>query len=159
MELMEGWYLYILVGLACGVFSATFGVGSGILMIPILVLAFSTQQKSAQGICLAVMVPMALVGAIRYRINPEIDVDMRLVGLLAIGGVVGALIGSWIAGRVPALLLRRMFAIVMIIAAVRMLVVKGPQPKPSDQAPAEQSQTSPSDPGRPETETGNPDST
>ena len=38
---MDGWYLYIFVGLACGAFSATFGVGSGILMVPALVLIFS----------------------------------------------------------------------------------------------------------------------
>jgi hypothetical protein len=154
---MEGWYLYILVGLACGVFSATFGVGSGILMIPILVLAFATKQKSAQGICLAVMVPMALVGAIRYQMNPKIVVDMKLVGLLTIGGVVGALIGARIAAKLHPDVLRRMFAIVMIIAAVRMLIVKGP--KPADQTQTKESQTSPSEPGRPETETGYPDST
>jgi len=95
---MEGWYFYVLLGLVCGVFSATFGVGSGIIMVPALVLMFSQPQKSAQGVCLAAMVPMALVGAMRYKLNPEIEVDMRLVGLLSVGAVVGAVIGSSIAG-------------------------------------------------------------
>jgi uncharacterized membrane protein YfcA len=126
---MEGWYLYILVGFACGIFSATFGVGSGIILVPTLVLIFALPQKSAQGVCLAVMVPMALAGAIRYKMNPDIRVDMWIVGLLAVGGVVGAVIGAGIAGRVSGLMLRRMFAIIMIIAAVRMLMTPGPKPK------------------------------
>ncbi len=151
---MESWYLYVLLGLGCGIFSATFGVGSGILLVPALVLIFSLPQKSAQGVCLAVMVPMVLVGAIRYKINPHIRVDLALVALLAIGGVVGALIGSWIAGRVPGLLLRRLFAVVMIIAAVRMLMVKKPEQKPADAPVAPPSQTSPSEP-----EASHPDST
>jgi uncharacterized membrane protein YfcA len=65
---LEFLWKYIVLGLVSGVFSSTFGVGSGILMIPALVMMFEFTQKSAQGICLAVMAPMALVGAIRYKL-------------------------------------------------------------------------------------------
>lgn len=143
---MEGWYLYILVGLACGIFSATFGVGSGIILVPTLVLIFALPQKSAQGVCLAVMVPMALAGAIRYKMNPDIRVDMWIVGLLAVGGVVGAVIGASIAGRVSGLMLRRMFAIIMIIAAVRMLMTPGLKPKAT--APPQSELTEPEKPNQ-----------
>jgi len=145
---MEGWYLYILVGLACGIFSATFGVGSGIILVPALVLIFALPQKSAQGICLAAMVPMALAGAIRYKMNPDIRVDMWIVGLLAVGGVVGAVIGASIAGRVSGLMLRRMFAIIMIIAAVRMLMTPGPKPKTGGPAPPQSELTEPEKPNQ-----------
>ena len=156
---MEYWYLYIFIGLVCGVFSATFGVGSGILMIPALVLLISNmEQKPAQGICLAAMVLIALAGAIRYKMTPGLDINLPAVGLVAIGGVVGAVFGTMIAANLSGPTLRRLFAIVMIIAAVRMLVMKSPQPKPDDQAPTKNAQTSPSEPGRPEVEVGHPDS-
>jgi uncharacterized membrane protein YfcA len=125
--LSQPWWTYILVGCISGIFSATFGVGSGIILIPILVLAFALPQKSAQGICLAVMVPMALVGAMKYKLNPEVDMNMAIIVLLAIGAVAGALIGANLAAWMSALTLRRLFAIVMIAAAVRMLTTKPKQ--------------------------------
>lgn len=128
------WWAYILVGLVCGTFSATFGVGSGIILIPALVLIFSLPQKSAQGVCLAVMVPMALAGAWRYRVDPNIKVDMVLVAVLAVGAVVGAVIGARLASVTSGLILRRLFAIIMIVVAVRMLVT---QPKSKTPAPAD----------------------
>jgi uncharacterized membrane protein YfcA len=67
------------------------------------------------------MVPMALVGAARYRMNPDIEVSLPVALLLAAGGVAGALIGSSLAGWMSAVSLRRLFAVVMILAAVRLL--------------------------------------
>jgi uncharacterized protein len=127
---MEAWYLFVLAGLICGIFSATFGVGAGIIMIPALVMIFSLPQKSAQGTCLAVMVPMALIGAIRYKINPQIELNIGVIGLLSLGAVAGAWIGAGIAGWLPASLLRRLFAMVMIVAAIKMLTTS-PAPKAS----------------------------
>jgi hypothetical protein len=117
---MELWYVFILVGLVCGVFSALFGVGAGIIMIPVLSLAFHYPQKSAQGMSLAVMAPMALMGAIRYKMNSDIDINMLQVVLLAIGGVAGAWLGVHIVERVPGAMLRRMFAVILVVAAVQM---------------------------------------
>ena len=51
-------------------------------------------QKSAQGISLWVMVPMALMGALRYAWNPDIKLDPRAVLLLIPFAVIGANLGS-----------------------------------------------------------------
>ena len=126
----------------CGIFSATFGVGSGILMIPVLVLAFGVGQKSAQGICLAVMVPIALVGAIQYKANPDIEVHWGIVLLLTLGGVAGAVLGAGLADRFSALTLRRLFALLMIIAAIRLLTTP-PRVGPTPGTPASVSQEPP----------------
>ena len=132
--LNQPWWAYVLAGCLCGVFSATFGVGSGILMIPVLILAFGVPQKSAQGVCLAVMVPIALVGALKYKLNPAIDMPSTLVLLLALGGVAGALLGSVLADWLSALTLRRLFALLMIAAAARLFFTK-PPPEPTSQGP------------------------
>ncbi len=125
--MMEFWWGYLLLGIVCGIFSSVFGVGSGILLIPALVIIFSFPQKSAQGICLAVMVPMALVGAYRYKVNPDIEMNMVVVLLLAIGAMAGAVIGSQIAAWASGPVLRKLFACVMIIAAIKMLMVPNPK--------------------------------
>ena len=125
---MENWWLYILIGLCCGVFGASFGVGSGIILVPVLAIMFSFPQKSAQGMSLAVMVPLALMGAWRYYQNPEIDIRLGVVLFLSIGAVAGAFIGAKIAGFLPAHVLRRLFAVFLIIAAVKMLLFS-PAPK------------------------------
>ena len=137
--MIEYWWAYLLIGLVCGVFSAVFGVGSGILLIPALVLIFSFAQKSAQGTCLAVMVPMALVGALRYKLNPDIRMDWMVVAVLSVGAVVGALIGASLAAWASGLVLRRLFALIMIVVAIKMLMTPNVRtPAPAPIAPAEQ---------------------
>jgi len=112
---------YVILGVIAGVISGCLGVGSGLVLIPAMVLLFSVPQKSAQGIALAVMVPMALVGAWRYIANPAIRVDMRLVALIVVGAVVGALIGSQLAAFLPAKALKKAFAAFLILVAGRIL--------------------------------------
>ena len=96
-------------------------------MVPILVLIFGFAQKSAQGTCLAVMVPMALAAAVRYKLNPNIEVDLQVAVILAMGGIVGAVIGAGIAGWVSGAVLRKMFAVIMIVIAIKMLIIKPEQ--------------------------------
>ncbi len=91
------WYWLVLIGVFSGTLSGAIGVGSGIIIIPTLVFGMSVPQKSAQGMALAVMIPMVLVGAVRYKMNPEIQMNMSIVGLLAVGAVAGAFIGVEIA--------------------------------------------------------------
>ncbi len=119
---MEHWYLFILAGLCAGMVSSLFGVGAGIVMVPLLVMGFGLAQKSAQGTALVVMIPMALVGAIRYKLNPEIEVSLPVSALMGLGGVVGALIGSQLVFSIPSLVLKRMFAVFIIIAGLNMFI-------------------------------------
>jgi uncharacterized membrane protein YfcA len=123
------WSLLAL-GVAAGVLSAMLGVGSGILLVPAMVLVFGLSQKSAQGTALAVMVPMALVGAMRYAANPNIEINFMHVGLLALGAIVGALIGSVIAAHLSNTMLRRIFAIFLLVVAIRMLLPRRGRSEP-----------------------------
>jgi len=138
------WSLIVL-GVAAGVLSAMLGVGSGILLVPALVMFVGLSQKSAQGTALAVMVPMAFVGAARYAANPNINVGLVRVLLLSVGAIVGALIGAAIASRVPGVVLRRIFAGFLVIVAVRMMRITrgGGKPQPAEPAPATQSHMPP----------------
>jgi len=119
---MEMWFWYVLGGLVAGILSSLFGVGAGILLVPLLSIAFGFGQKSAQGMSLAIMVPMALVGAIRYHLNPNVPMHLPVCGVIAIGAVIGAIIGSKIVFGIPDVILKRMFACFIIIVGINILV-------------------------------------
>ena len=134
IELASQWWMLALLGVAAGVLSGSLGVGSGAILVPALALGFGLVQKSAQGTALAVMVPMVLLGAFRYWKNPDIDVSLVIVGWIAAGAVVGALIGTELAARLPAGVLRKAFAIFLLVVAVKMLMT------PTRKKPGTQSQ-------------------
>ena len=110
MEQFTGnmWWGYILLGLVSGIISGTLGVGAGIVLVPSMVFFFTLPQIVAQGVSLGV--------------NHEINIDFALIAFIAIGGVAGALFGAQIADWVPGLILRRIFAILIIFAGIKMLL-------------------------------------
>lgn len=127
-QLAHPWWVLVLVGVAAGVVSGALGVGSGIILVPVLVAVFFLPQKSAQGTALAVMVPMALLGALRYWHNPAIDVSMILVAFLVLGALPGVLAGTALAARLDPHWLRKAFAIFMVIVAVKMFTMPSKRP-------------------------------
>lgn len=114
------WWGFVVLGVCAGVISGTLGVGSGTVIIPALVLLWGFGQKSAQGMSLAIMVPMALIGALRYWRNPEIEFHGWVIALIVLGAVAGTLAGTELAARLPAGILRKSFAVFLLIVAVRM---------------------------------------
>jgi uncharacterized membrane protein YfcA len=121
-QLSNPWWAFVLLGICAGVLSGALGLGSGVILVPALVLLCSFGQKSAQGMALAVMVPMALVGALRYWRNPQIDLNITVIGLIVCGALAGTLAGTELAARLPSHVLRRVFAVVLVVVAVRMFV-------------------------------------
>jgi len=124
---MTQWLGFVIPGLSAGIISGTLGVGSGLVLVPALVLLFDFYQKSAQAVSLAVMAAMALVGALRYIQNPAIRVDMRVVALIVPGAPAGAILGAHWAGVLAAVTLRRLFAVFLPAVALRILLVR-PRP-------------------------------
>jgi len=119
-QLSNPWWVFILLGIFAGIVSGTLGLGSGTVIVPVLVLICSFGQKSAQGTALAVMVPMALVGAARYWKNPEIEMNAAIIALIILGSLAGVLAGTELASRLPSHTLRKVFAIFLAIVAVKM---------------------------------------
>ncbi len=121
-NLANPWWMFVILGVCAGIISGGLGVGAGALVVPALVLIFSFAQKSAQGMALAVMVPVALLGAFRYWKNPDIPIDLAVVLLIVCGAMAGTVVGTEIASRLPAHTLRKLFAVLLIVVAVRMLI-------------------------------------
>ena len=119
-QLSNCWWIFILLGVCAGIVSGTLGLGSGVVLVPALVLVYGFEQKSAQGMALAVMVPMTLLGALRYWKNPEIEMSLALIVLIVLGALAGVLAGTELAARLPSHILRKAFAIFLVIVAVKM---------------------------------------
>ncbi len=108
------------VGVAAGFFAGLLGVGGGVVVVPAMVLFLGFDQHVAQGTSLVVMIPAALVGSwTNYRRG---SLSLRDALLLAVGGVIGALGGSLFALSLDDVVLRRLFALFLIVIAARMLL-------------------------------------
>ena len=82
----------VLIGLVAGFFSALFGVGGGIILVPLLILAARFGERPAMATSLAAIGLIALVGTVTYVVHGDVHVGYALVvGLpAALGAVAGA---------------------------------------------------------------------
>jgi len=113
------WEAAIAVGLAAGLFGGYFGVGGGIIIVPMLVLWLKLDPKVAVGTSLAVIVPTAIMAAWRHHLLG--NVNWGVVGWMMVGSVAGAFVGATLTTHIAGEWLRRLFAVVMIATAVRMV--------------------------------------
>lgn len=91
----------VLIGLVAGVFSSLFGVGGGIVIVPLLILLAGFGAKEATATSLGAIVITALAGVALYALRDKVDVAYAaLVGIPAMGGAVfGAAAQHRISGR------------------------------------------------------------
>ena len=112
--------IIILVGVAAGMLSGLVGVGGGIIIVPSLVYFIGFSQKTAQGTSLAlIMLPVGIFGVMQYY--KQGHVDYKIVGILAIGFLAGSYFGSKVALTISQETLKKVFAMLMILIAVKML--------------------------------------
>ncbi len=126
----DPWLLVVLAA-PIGFISGILGIGGGILMIPVLVLALRFRMHNAVGTSLAVMLFIAAGGAIGYLINglgvnglPDYSVgyiNLQAWGLLALTSVGTAQLGAIVSHKLPAKLLRYIFIAVMLYMGLKML--------------------------------------
>lgn len=109
----------VAIGLAAGTFSALFGVGGGLVVVPLLILLLGFQPRIATATSLGAIAITALAGVIVYGIRGEVNVGYAaLVGLPA---VVGVLIGTSVQQRIRASSLTYGFALLLASIAIWLL--------------------------------------
>jgi uncharacterized membrane protein YfcA len=111
--------LIILVGLAAGLLAGIFGVGGGIIVVPLL-MWMGFDRHSAHATSLTAIVPIALAGAVAFGIGGAVD---PVVGVaIGLGGLVGSAIGASVMHRSSPKTLTIVFACVLLLAGVRMVL-------------------------------------
>jgi uncharacterized protein len=92
----------VLIGLAAGFFSALFGVGGGIVIVPLLLFFTALRERPAMATSLAAIGVIALVGAVTFGVHGDVrPAHAALIGLpAAVGAVVGAALQQRLDNRV-----------------------------------------------------------
>jgi len=113
--------LYVAVGLLAGVLSGLFGVGGGIIIVPALVFLLGFGQVAAAGTSLvALLLPVGLGGVLSYYQAGKIDGGHIRAGfLIAAGMFAGSFLGSKVALVLSELLLKRLFALLLLGLAIK----------------------------------------
>ncbi|WP_306232253.1 sulfite exporter TauE/SafE family protein [Agrococcus beijingensis] len=109
------------IGLFAGFLSGLFGIGGGIVIVPLLVLAAGFKRRLAAGTSLAAIVPAALVGVASYAALQHVDWIVALI--LVIGSVVGAQVGAHLLHRLPVQAIRWGFIVFLTAVAVSLFFV------------------------------------
>lgn len=119
--MLKHWFYYGFIGISAGVLSGLFGVGGGILLVPMLIYFFKYSQHKAQGISLAVMLlPISVLAIWNYHsLHP---INPYHVFLLSIGFVAGGAFGGRLALKLPQVQLKKIFSILLIIIGIKMLL-------------------------------------
>ena len=115
----------IAIGLLGGMLSGMFGIGGGVIMVPLMVFLLSFTQHQAQGTSLAVLsFPVAFVAAYNYYKSGDNIVDWKFAAIIAASFIIGGYLGSKLAITINQALLKKLFSIMLLIAAIKMFFSK-----------------------------------
>ncbi len=105
----------VAAGVAVGVLTGLVGVGGGFLFVPVLALAGGLSMPRAVGTSLVAITANAGAALLGQLGHVQVPLDLAL--LLAGAGVLGALLGARLSGRLPERVLRRAFGVLVLAVA------------------------------------------
>jgi uncharacterized membrane protein YfcA len=120
LALQHGFVRYISLGAITGLVGGLFGVGGGIVLVPLLAIFLRQEQHVAQGTSLGVVALVAVGALVPYLVRGHWD--WPLLGGLAAGALLGVVIGAKAMVRMPPSTLRVLFALLMLAVAARLLI-------------------------------------
>ncbi|MBI4550312.1 MAG: sulfite exporter TauE/SafE family protein [Candidatus Omnitrophica bacterium] len=107
-------------GIATGFLSGLLGVGGGVVMVPIFMYVFKTDVHTAIGTSLAVIVPTALMGALKHYSQQSLD--FRLFWIVSIFALLGAFAGAHVSLGAAAPVLKKTFAVFLFCLSIYIYV-------------------------------------
>ena len=115
--------ILVIIGLVAGFLAGMMGLGGAIILIPAMVLFLSMDQRMAQGTTIAIMVPpIGLFAAYNYYRAGYVNVRYALI--IAAVFMLGGYLGSKLALNIPVSVLKKTFAAVLALIAVKMAFIK-----------------------------------
>jgi len=115
--------IVVIIGIITGAVAGMLGIGGAIIMIPALVFLLGFTQQGAQGTSLAVMLPPVGILA-AYNYWKAGHVNMKIALILAATFIIGSYFGSKFALTIPQNVLKKAFAVLLLLVAARMLISK-----------------------------------
>lgn len=115
--------ILIVIGVITGIMAGMLGIGGAIIMIPTLVFFLGLSQQTAQGTSIAVMLPpVGIIAAYNYYKAGHVNIKFAII--LALAFLIGSYFGSKIALNLPQPVLKKIFGILLILVAAKMLFSK-----------------------------------
>ncbi|OPY66887.1 MAG: Sulfite exporter TauE/SafE [Syntrophorhabdus sp. PtaU1.Bin050] len=114
---------YVLLGLTVGAISGVVGIGGGVILVPALVFVFGLSQHEAQGTTLALLIPpIGLLAAWTYYKHGY--VNLEIAAYICLGFFFGSLLGARVATALPNAVLGRIFGVMLLFVALKMIFAK-----------------------------------
>lgn len=117
---VKKYYKHALIGIVTGLANGLFGSGGGTIAVPAMVLLLGTEEHRAHATAISIILPLTVISSYFYISNNF--VDWTLTYKVVIGGVLGGYLGAKLLNICPTGILRKIFAVFMIIAAFRMIM-------------------------------------
>ena len=108
------------IGIITGMANGLFGSGGGTIAVPAMILLLSEEEHKAHATAIAIILPLTVMSTFFYVSNNYIDFALTMK--VIVGGIVGGYIGAKLLKICPTIVLRKLFAIFMIFAAIRMIL-------------------------------------
>jgi len=106
-------------GIAIGIINSLLGAGGGMIAVPLLKKS-SMSQTEAQASAIAVILPLTIISIVGYYLKDKLDINGSLNYIVP--GAIGAISGAFILSKIPVKALKKIFAVFMIWAGIRMML-------------------------------------
>lgn len=114
--------LLALIGLLGGLSSGLFGVGGGLVFVPLLILMKAYDPHVAIGTSLAIVVPTAIAALLKH--SGAGMVDWKVMPVIVIFALLGAWLGATLSLQIDSQLLKRIYAVFLILVALKIFFTK-----------------------------------
>ncbi len=114
------WYFKCVgIGIITGTANGLFGSGGGTIAVPAMVLLLDAEEHKAHATAISIILPLTVTSAFFYISNNYVNWEITYKVIL--GGIAGGYIGAKLLNICPSNILRKIFAVFMIAAAIRMI--------------------------------------
>jgi len=115
--------ILLMIGALAGTVSSFLGIGGGLVVIPLLVLLLNYSQKAAQGTSLALMLPpIGILAVINYYKSGNVNISHALI--MSVGFLIASYFASKYATQLHDDYLKKIFAVFLILYAIKLLIGK-----------------------------------
>jgi uncharacterized membrane protein YfcA len=108
-----------LLGIFTGLLNGLFGSGGGTLLVPGMIFLLGIEEHKSHATAISIILPLAIVSTFIYFRAGIVSLNTTLK--VAAGGAIGGYVGARSLNKIPSNILRKIFAIFMIITAFRMV--------------------------------------
>jgi uncharacterized membrane protein YfcA len=108
-----------LIGVVTGLCNGLFGSGGGTIVVPAMEKFLGVEEHKAHATAILIILPLTIISMILYTMNGYLD--FPLVWKVSLGGIAGGIIGAAILKKLSGKVIKKIFGVFMIIAAVRMV--------------------------------------